>query len=275
MFANSYWDDGTRASKNPKQKYAFRKGVKPLVSENKWARFLNDWSIQDLSTATGLVRAGVYSDLNEDQREMLGWLRSHYHDVLLLKEDDPLHVYQNRLRLLWSYGMINLSLESTNGLLSALRRKQRSLNSQLREAKKKSRRLESCLVKQVQRAEHAEAEVEKQKRLLSKAKAQLRAFRSKHPDFRPPSDVLLVPDDDQDARDIFWQVDQDLDLEMQLKHDPSGMLTTFWEEQKKQLRSSKQKSRRWNPQVVIGIRDGSFIFKVIIFIIHFCNVCIL
>ena len=82
-----------------------------------------------------------------------------------------------------------------------------------------------------------------------KAKAQLRAFRSEHPDFRPPPDVLLVPDDDQDARDIFWQVDQDLDLEMQLKHDPSGLLTTFWAEQRKQLRSSKPRTRRWHPQV--------------------------
>ena len=98
--------------------------------------------MQDLTTVTGMVRAGVYADLNTDQREMLGWLRTHYHDVLLLKENDPLHAYQNRLRLLWSYGMINLSLDSTNGVLSALRRKQRSLTSRLREAVKKSRRLQ-------------------------------------------------------------------------------------------------------------------------------------
>lgn len=116
--------------------------------------------------------------------------------------------------------------------------------------------VQDCLTKQVARAEHAEARTAEQNKLLLKAKAQLRAFRSEYPNFRPPEDVLLVPNDDQDARDIFWQVDKDLDLKMQLKHDPSGMLTTFWEDQRKQLRSSTPRTRRWNPQVVSGLRLG-------------------
>ena len=246
-----FWDDTTKAQHNPKRQYAFRKGVKPLVSENKWARFLNDWSIRDLETATGMVTAGVYADLNQDQRDMLAWLRNHYHDVLLLGREDPLHSYQTRLRTLWAYGMINLSLGSTNPALTRLRRKQRSLTAQLRESRKKVARLDGALIKQVQRAERAEAELAKQKKLLVKAQAQVRAFKMAHPDWRPPTDVLLVPDDDKDAREVFWSVDKDLDMERQLKFDPSGHLATFWAEQRRQLKfqDGRQRSRRWNPQV--------------------------
>ena len=254
--ADRYWDDTTKAHYKPKRQYAFRKGTRPLVSENKWARFLNDWSITDLEVATGLVTAGVYADLNVKQRDMLSWLRNHYHDVLLLDREDPLHSYQTRLRTLWSYGMINLSLGSTNPALARLQRTQRSLTAQLREVRKKSARLDSALTKQVQRAERAEAEVVKQEKLLVQAQAQVNAFKLTHPDWSPPEDVLLIPDDDKDAKEIFRFVDQDLDVELQLKHDPSGMLTTFWAEQRRQLQFSDPKrtrSRRWNPQVYFQV----------------------
>ena len=149
--------------------------------------------------------------------------------------------------------------------MTRLQRKHRSLSAQLREARKKSARLDGALTEQVQRAERAEADLAKQKKLVVRAQAQFNEFKLTHPDWRPPTDVLLMPDDDKDAREIFRSVDQDVDLERQLKYDPSGCLTTFWSEQRRQLefQDGKERSRRWNPQVsIILFLDSSYCFNV-------------
>ena len=245
----TYWDDGTKAKYRPRRHYAFRKGVAPVVSENKWIEFLNRWTPEELGTATGLVQAGVYSDLNESQRHLLQILRTNYADVLLLKSDDPLHVYQTRLRTLWGYGMLNLSLPS-NTPLSQLKRQLRSVTAQLRESKKRTARWKQSAKRHSDRADVAEAKLRAQEAILRKAKAQLQAFRTTHPDWQPPPGEFLLPQQNEDAEDIFRIVDNDLDLELQMKHDPSGCLATFWQEQKRQLHTPKKKGRRWNPQVV-------------------------
>ena len=70
------------------------------MSENKWARFLHTWGAKDLGTATSLVNAHVFADLDSEERALLQVLRK-YHDVLLLKQDDSLQMYQTRLRSLY------------------------------------------------------------------------------------------------------------------------------------------------------------------------------
>ena len=71
-----YFDDGTKARKKPPRHYAFRKSVKPIVAENRWATFLNHWSSADLACATNLVCAHVSADLSADEHELLYTLKA-------------------------------------------------------------------------------------------------------------------------------------------------------------------------------------------------------
>lgn len=108
----TFWDDGTDARVKPQRHYAFRTDRKPMVAENRWATFLNHWTSTDLACATNLVCAHVYSDLSCQELDLLHTLRA-FHDVLLLKKDDPLHAYQMRLRSLHRMGIV-LSPERTH-----------------------------------------------------------------------------------------------------------------------------------------------------------------
>lgn len=289
----SFWDDGSPAYSGTKRHYAFRKGKKPEVSENRWAEFLNLWDAHDLNTATNLVQAHVFADLDGEGMSMLRTLRS-FHDVLLVQADDPLHVFQTRLRTMHNYGMINLSMarQHTSTSLVALGRQQRSLKAKLREARKRLTCVSKSAEYQRERADCADAEVQRQRellrkkdRLLARAKAQMDAFKVSHPDWEPPEggvggcgecmyavgccvgsmrhvvcavcvcvELLLTSEDHEDASIIFKQVDTDVSVEQQLKYDPTGCLATFWQEQRRMLRQPVC-SRRWHPQVTVSSRQ--------------------
>ena len=115
----TFFDDGTVARNKPQRHYAFREGIKPLVAENKWATFLNFWNADNLASASNLVCTHVCADLNADEQDLLWTLRK-FHDVLLLKKDDPLYAYQMRLRSLHRLGMINLSFTRSDASLAAV-----------------------------------------------------------------------------------------------------------------------------------------------------------
>ena len=60
-------------------------------------------------------------------------------------------------------------------------------------------------------------------------------------------------------------MDKDLDVEAQMKYDPTGTLTLFWEEQRRML-NRNHKQTRWHPKVLnycffLWIRMGNKRFK--------------
>ena len=247
------FDDGTDARIKPQRHYAFNSTRDPVVSENKWATFLNFWSASDLGTATNLLCAHVCADLTSREHELLSHLRK-FHDVLLLQEDDPLCAYQTRLRSLHQMGMLNLSLPKQDGLLSKMFAEKRSLVARLREANKRNTRHESTIDAKTRELNEVKERMAEQERLLEQAQVQMQQFMSSHPDWNPEVVDLTSPENDDlhdDARKVFEQVDRDLDVRQQMKHDPSGVLATFWAEQRKQLSSDNPKGRRWNQQVLM------------------------
>ena len=251
----TYFDDRTLARKSPHRHYAFRTNEKQVVSENRWATFLNFWTAADLAIATNMLSAQVYADLRADEQEFLRVLRS-FCDVLLLRKEDPLHQYQIRLRSLHRMGMINLSLPHQDArYLSALEAQNRSLVARLREAKKREQRdqttmnnMRASIDDLSSRAIEAEHKVIQQDKLLARAQTQLQQFQLLHPDWIPEHEVLNE-EDDADARKIFNELDRDVDIARQMKYDKSGALTVFWQEQRKQL-AMPSKARRWNQQVL-------------------------
>ena len=223
------------------------------MSENKWARFLHTWGAKDLGTATSLVNAHVFADLDSEERALLQVLRK-YHDVLLLKQDDSLQMYQTRLRSLYKLGILNLSLPACSSpeegsSMSNLLRKQRSLVARLREANKRHTRAVRTAEYHRTKCSEVTTELDNKARLLRQAKTRLKELQSR-PDYVEPNPLELDEDLDEQAAKVFECVDADLDLEQQMKYDPSGFLTTFWEEQRKILRTEKKVGRRWNPQVL-------------------------
>ena len=249
------FDDGTTARIRPHRHYAFREGVKPQVSENSWATFLNAWDSRDLSTATNLVCAHVIADLDADEQELLWTLRK-FHRVLLLDKDDPLCAYQMRLRSLHRLGMINLSFARPDASLALLMARKRSLEASLRESRKRNERATRTLGKMQERYDVLEADRDAQVKLtehaqakLAEARVRLAEFQAQHPHHRHEPDEELVEEDDDDVRLMFEQVDKDVDVQQQLKYDPSGALACFWADQRKQL-SRPGRARRWNPQVI-------------------------
>ena len=73
-------------------------------------------------------------------------------------------------------------------------------------------------------------------------------FIEANPDYQRPQDVDLSPSDVKDATRVFKAIDNDQDVQAQMKIDPTGGLTVFWQEQKRKLHSGKRS--RWNPQVI-------------------------
>ena len=58
----------------------------------------------------------------------------------------------------------------------------------------------------------------------------------------------LKPEHDVDAKKIFETVDTNLDVQAQMRLDPTGGLTLFWAEQRRRLHVDKRS--RWNPMVL-------------------------
>ena len=243
----TFWDDGTDARVKPQRHYAFRTDRKPMVSENRWATFLNHWTSTDLACATNLVCAHVYSDLSCQELDLLHTLRV-FHDVLLLKKDDPLHAYQMRLRSLHRMGIVNLSLARADASLSKLLSRKRSLEAQLRESRKRTQRAEATISRIRSEYNLLETKLADRDRLLAEAESKLLKFRTSHPNWNPEESETLTESDHDQAVKMFEVVDEDLDIQQQMKYDPTGGLSCFWEEQRKQL-SSSAKGRRWNPRV--------------------------
>ena len=78
----------------------------------RWAKFLDLWSVDDLNTASRMLRCGCYNDLAEKERKLLQTLRDKYSDLLFLKKDDGLKSFQKQLRRLHNLGILNLHLTS-------------------------------------------------------------------------------------------------------------------------------------------------------------------
>ena len=68
----------------------------------------------------------------------------------------------------------------------------------------------------------AEQKLSRVETLLRRAEAKLLAFRNAHPGWKPPEGQLLLPKDDEMARDLFAKVDNEIDIERQMELDPSG-----------------------------------------------------
>ena len=242
-----FYDDGvTVARKRPQRHYAFRQGSPPLVSENKWASFINFWSRADLANATNLVCAHVCADLTADEQDLLFNLRK-FADVLLLQKDDPLHVYQMRLRSLHRLGIVNLSLSSSDAAMAQLLARKRSLEASLRESKKRNQRHKATISRMNMTTVELEEQLQSRDRLLRQARAKLKEHQAMHPDWTEDKEDLT--DEDHSAvKQMFSSVDKHVDIADQMRYDPSGTLACFWEDQRKQL-SRDGRSKRWNPRV--------------------------
>ena len=243
---NRYYDDGSKARERPQRHYAFREGSPPLVSENRWETFLNYWNSDDLASATNLVCAHVVADLTMNEQDLLCNLRQ-FADVLLLDKQDPLHVYQTRLRSLNRLGILNLSLSSSDASLSQLLARKRSLEASLREAKKRNRRHMKTIEKMHLTTANLEEQLQSKDRLLAHAQAKFMEYKTMHPDWKPVYHDLQDVDH-EDAKKIFEVVDKDVDIDAQMRYDPSGTLACFWADQRKQL-SRDGRAKRWNPRV--------------------------
>jgi len=269
----TFWDDGTVAKVKPRRHYAFRTCNKPVVSENRWATFLNHWTSTDLACATNLVCAHVCSDLSCEEHDLLRTLRV-FHDVLLLEKDDPLHSYQMRLRSLHRMGILNLSLPREDASLAQVMARKRSLEASLRESRKRNERAKLTMSKMSEAYSTLEADRDAHQRLLSLAQSKLKAFQTLHPSYTHEEDVTLTDKDDGDAFHIFAEVDKDIDVQQQLKYDPSGALACFWADQRKQL-SRTGRARRWNPKVIkliacFSINFHVFVFVVLLQVLRYC-----
>ena len=220
------------------------------------------WSRQDLGSATRLLDVSSVKDLNDKDRLFFQHLRK-YHDVLFLNNDDPLYVFQTRLQSMHNLGILNLSFATIDehDTVHKLISKKRSAECRAREANKRTKRAES-------RATRAEEENMKMQKLVRIAESQVAAFRSSHPEWIPPVKTLLPKQQHEEFSILFkvWlcrfhsryhnthrhpptfqEIDRDVDIEKQMKLDPTGLLTTMWAEQRRMLERKKQ--TRWNPKV--------------------------
>lgn len=91
-------------------------------------------------------------------------------------------------------------------------------------------------------------ELSKTKRALEQAEKNVAVFVQTHPDWKEPDSHELNRQDSRDFYNAFQDVDRHLDVELQMKHDPSGLLTTWWAEQRRRLRVNKR--AKWNPEVL-------------------------
>ena len=161
-------------------------------------------------------------------------LRSHYHEVLLIDDDANFTVIKDKLIQLHKFGMLNLSLNPLDWTIADLKqqcldlqKKCRSVTAQLRESRKRYKRASEASTTHYERATRAELERDEYRRLLTVAQSQLSAFRVSHPDWKPPTDVLLKTADADDAMHIFKQLEGTFEpktlIDKQMEIDPSGL----------------------------------------------------
>ena len=77
-----------------------------------------------------------------------------------------------------------------------------------------------------QDALRAQQALEESQKKLRQASALILSFAHTHPEWKPPPLTPLLPKDHAMASDLFTRVDKDLDVEAQMKLDPSGTCTT-------------------------------------------------
>lgn len=193
-----FFDDGKTPSlrKSHPRHYAFLPGT-TSVNGKRWAVFLQWWTCARLGSATRMLDADVVGDLSPYDKMLYRQLRE-FTDVLLLKQTDPLHMFQTRLRSMHNLGMLNLSLATIdeNDKVHQLRVKYRSSVCRLREANKRTQAA-------TERARRAENEKSKMQKLLKVAIGQVAAFRSDYPEWVPPEKMLLPKPQDEEFRVLF------------------------------------------------------------------------
>lgn len=257
--------------------YAFKDGV-TTVPLKIWKDFLKTWTPQDLDVMSRLIMLSSPADMTVGESSLLARVRE-WHEVLMVSKEAPFAAWKARLKELDKIGLINLSLitmGARNTPFSKLQADRRSMNAQLRESRKREANLQRKIELEVRRSAEERDESERriaqlQRRIklerregkkresilqqklqkteaaLARAEKKLAEFRIANPDWTEPDNVDLNRDDSRSFSKAFTEVDKSLDVELQLKHDPSGALTTFWAEQRRRLHVNKR--AKWNPQV--------------------------
>ena len=91
-------------------------------------------------------------------------------------------------------------------------------------------------------------ELTKTQKALAQAEKKVEAFIKENPDWKEPEHQTLNRQDSRDFYHAFQDVDRNLDIQRQMKHDPSGLLTTWWAEQRRRLKVNKR--AKWHPEVL-------------------------
>ena len=87
-----YFHDDTVAARNTWRSYATRTDVSYTISLNRWAKFLNGWTVKDMDAAGSMLECECEHELGLPEWDVLKKLRS-FADVLFLKADDELSVF--------------------------------------------------------------------------------------------------------------------------------------------------------------------------------------
>ena len=245
-----------------RRSYAFHPDI-TQVNGREWTKFLIYWmkNPKQLEAMARLLLVSSAKDLSADTAAVLRKLRD-FHQVLLLKKDDSMQRYQCTLKRLDKFGILDLSFALVGPQQKPLffeQAKTRSLRCKWRESEKRVKLLRRCVTFH-STATQAECEAHKKtkqkleetKAELARAKKIMSAFLEDHPEWTPPDDVPLIESDSDQFYDAFQQVDKNVDVKAQMKYDPTGCLTTFWEEQRRRLQTNKYS--KWNPKVryVVG-----------------------
>lgn len=240
---------------SPRVYYGSRPGV-TRIKEIDWAKFLSQWTHEMLDAASRLLLLSSPKDLETDTAKALAFLREN-HQLLLLQRDDKMSVYQQTLARLHDLGMLNLSLVLVGPQgrpLCQERKTIRSLTAKLRESRKREKQIRRCMImhsreklSEVAAHERTKLKLLATQKELVKAKQALNEFKKEHPEWEPPEDVDLARTQSRAFQQLFYQLDADLNVKAQMKHDPSGCLSAFWSEQRRRLHVNKRCA--WNPQV--------------------------
>ena len=99
--------------------------------------------------------------------------------------------------------------------------------AKLREANKRTARANSCVQKLQDENDQLKSKVIHLEELLANAELKQQQFMAVNSDWCPPDNFKLDESDADDAQKIFEQVDEDLDVETQMRLDPTGGLALF------------------------------------------------
>ena len=109
----TYFDDAKPATGATRRHYVVHDSRLAKISLVDWANFLEYWSSHDLDNAANLMRAPCVQDLSKQEREFYLALRE-FKDVLFLEESDGLEQYQETLKQMYKFGLINLHVTTLN-----------------------------------------------------------------------------------------------------------------------------------------------------------------